>query len=60
MKILLKITSFIGLGLTIVPAFLVLFNLMEVESYKNWILLGTLCWLTTAPFWIYKKKEPRQ
>ncbi|WP_422860763.1 hypothetical protein ACOKFD_07995 [Flagellimonas sp. S174] len=54
MKIL-KSISYVGLILTLVPSFLVFLQVLELELYKNLMLLGTLIWCTTAPFWINKK-----
>ncbi len=57
MKSIIKIISYLGLGLTIVPAFLVFYQVMTLELYKSMILLGTFVWLVSAPFWIFKKVE---
>ncbi|PKA99619.1 hypothetical protein B0O79_3336 [Flavobacteriaceae bacterium MAR_2009_75] len=56
MKIIaLKIISYIGLALTLIPSFLVFANLLELQDYKTLILVGTIIWLFTAPFWINKQ-----
>ncbi len=57
MKNLLKILSYIALALTIIPAFLVFKGLISDQVYKSLILAGTIGWLITAPFWIFKEKE---
>ncbi len=57
MKATIKMVSYLGLGLTIVPAFLVFYQVMTLELYKSMILLGTFVWLASAPFWIFKKVE---
>ncbi len=54
---ILKILSCIGLVMTILPAFLVFNKSMSIELYKNVIMVGTLLWFTTAPFWIFRKKK---
>ena len=56
MELILKIISGIGLVVTIAPVFFVLSGSIDDESYKIWMLIGTICWLTTAPFWIFKNK----
>jgi len=56
MKLLLKITSFIGLGLSIVPAILVFSEHMEPSTCKQLMFLGTIMWFATAPSWMIKKE----
>lgn len=57
MRYLLILLSIAGLILTIVPAFLVLTGAIEFETNKTLMLIGTLCWFLTSPFWINKEKE---
>ncbi len=57
MTFILKIISFIALAVTIVPAFLALFGTIDVPTYKKWMLVGTIGWFLTAPFWIFKTKK---
>ncbi len=57
MKILLSIISVVGLLLTIIPAFLVFFGSISLEQNKNLMLVGTILWFLTAPFWLNKKTE---
>ena len=54
MKIMLKISSFIGLALTIFPALLVFSGVLVLDSYKTLMLIGTLQWFGSAPFWMKK------
>ena len=56
MKTFLKILSYGGLALTILPSLLVLTGRMEFENHYQWTLAGTILWFATAPFWIDKKK----
>lgn len=56
MKIVLMILSFIGLGLTVVPAFLVFAGTIEWETHANLMMAGTILWFITAPFWMKKDK----
>lgn len=58
MRQVLKIVSFIGLALTLFPAFFVLKGTMDDDTYKLLMLMGTICWFATAPFWIFKAKSP--
>ena len=55
MKTILKIISFIGLILTLVPSFIVFSGAMTLDMHKWLMLLGTLVWFVTAPFWMNKK-----
>ncbi len=49
---LLKLLSYLGLALTLVPSLLVFYGVIELTAYKWLILAGTLLWFATAPFWI--------
>ncbi|MEX2594888.1 MAG: hypothetical protein WD426_19130 [Anditalea sp.] len=55
MKKLLVLVSICSLLLTIVPAFLVFFNIITLEMNKNLMLVGTLGWFLTAPYWMNGK-----
>lgn len=48
----LKIISYIGLALTLLPSFLVFSGMLALATYKTLMLVGTGCWLISAPFWI--------
>jgi hypothetical protein len=54
MKALLKIISFIGLIMTVGPSFMVFSGLMDPDMNKWIMLLGTILWFATAPFWMNK------
>lgn len=56
-KIILKIVSFAGLGLTLIPALIVFSNGLDLDSSKNLMLLGTILWFGTSPFWMNKSKQ---
>jgi len=56
MKTLLKIVSFVGLGLTIIPSVMVLIGEATPGQNKNLMLIGTLLWFGTVSFWMHKKK----
>lgn len=52
MTVLLKILSFVGLLLTAGPAFLVFQDVIPWETHATLMLVGTLLWFATAPFWV--------
>ena len=56
-KMLLKIISFIGLLLTLIPSFLVFLKGIELETNKYLMLVGTLLWFGSSPFWMNKSKR---
>ncbi|GAA4413295.1 hypothetical protein GCM10023187_41420 [Nibrella viscosa] len=56
MKTILKPLSYIGLLLTVMPAFLVFYGVLSLDNHKLLMLIGMLLWFVTAPFWILKKK----
>jgi hypothetical protein len=53
----MKLASLVGLGLTVVPAFLVAAKLISWQSHAVLMLVGTLIWFATAPFWMGEKPE---
>ena len=57
LKLVLKMASFAGLILTIVPAFLVFTQSIDLDFNKNLMVLGTLLWFGTSPFWMNKNKQ---
>jgi len=57
MKTLLKIVSLVGLLTTIVPSFLVFADIITLDTNKLLMILGTLLWFISVPFWMNKKVE---
>ncbi len=55
MSMILKTLSLLSLIFTIVPAVLVFANIIELSTHKNFMLLGTVLWFETVPFWMDKK-----
>jgi uncharacterized membrane-anchored protein YitT (DUF2179 family) len=55
MKIILSIIAAVGLGLTVVPAFLVFSGLMTLDFHKSLMIVGMLCWFLSVPFLLKKK-----
>jgi len=52
MRALLKLGSFAGLGLTVVPAFLVFAGKITWHTHAVLMGIGALLWFATAPFWM--------
>jgi thiosulfate reductase cytochrome b subunit len=52
MKPVLRLISFVGLALTVGPAFLVFAGVMTWDRYATWMLVGTLLWFLSAPLWM--------
>ncbi|GAB3661576.1 hypothetical protein GCM10028791_36170 [Echinicola sediminis] len=57
MNTLFKIISFIALGLTLIPSFLVFTGTITADQCKNLMFAGTVAWFITAPKWMNKKTE---
>lgn len=56
MQILIKLLSITGLALTLIPAFLVFAQALDLATSKNLMLIGTILWFASAPF-AFGKKE---
>ncbi len=57
MKVVLRIISVIGLLLTIIPSILVFTGTLEINQHKVLMLIGTVIWFSTAPFWLGKQLQ---
>jgi hypothetical protein len=57
MKPILQLVSFVGLGLTIIPAFLVYAGTIAWETHATLMLVGTLVWFGAAPFWMRARSD---
>ena len=57
-KLILQIISFLGLALSVIPAFLVFGGILSKEIYLWWMLVGMALWFCTAVFWIRKDHQP--
>lgn len=55
MKIFIKTISYIGLALTVMPAFFVFAGKITWGTHAKLMFIGTLLWFFTAPFWIKKR-----
>lgn len=56
MKKITFIISLICLGFTLIPSFLVFFEVISMEVNKNLMFTGTIGWFLTAPFWMNQKE----
>jgi hypothetical protein len=52
MKKLLVVASLVGLGLTLIPSFLVFSGALTLDSSKALMLLGTILWFLAASRWL--------
>jgi len=57
MKLVLKIISYTGLGLTIIPSILFLMDKIELSQLKLYMLIGVIVWFGSAVFWVGRKKK---
>ena len=57
MKTLLKLASLAGLLLTVGPAFLVFAGRIPWSTHATLMLVGTLLWFLSAPFWMKKEAD---
>ncbi len=53
---ILKIVSFIGLALTLIPAFFVFTGTISLDANKTLMLIGTVTWFISAVLW---QKAPK-
>lgn len=54
MKKVLVIVSLVGLCLTVIPSFMVMFGKITWESHSNLMILGMILWFCSSPFWVKK------
>ncbi|MEQ8241104.1 MAG: hypothetical protein RIA69_17945 [Cyclobacteriaceae bacterium] len=52
MKTILKIISLIGLILTLVPALLVFYGVIDKSTDFMLMTIGVVLWFASAPFWM--------
>ena len=57
MKLLIKIISYLSLGLTLIPSFFVFTGNLSLDSSKMLTFAGTIIWFISAPSWMNKTKE---
>ena len=56
MRTLLKVISIAGLGLTVVPSFFVFAGRIAWATHAALMLVGTVLWFASAPFWMLETK----
>ena len=54
MKTVLKLLSYIALGLTIIPSLLVWHGIISWNLNADLMTVGVFLWFGTAPFWMKK------
>lgn len=60
MKLILKLISAAGLGLTVLPAFFVFNGSISWFTHATLMAAGTIVWFVSAPFWMnVGKTAPR-
>ena len=57
MKTVLIVISFLGLALTVLPAFFVFTGAIPWQTHANLMIAGMALWFGTAPFWVGKKSD---
>jgi hypothetical protein len=57
MKNILKIVSYSGLALTIIPSFFVFAGKINLEMHYTLMFIGMVLWFFTAPIWVKKSKN---
>lgn len=55
MRTLLKVISYIGLALTVIPSFLVVAGSLSLDTHKLLMAIGMILWFAASPFWMDKK-----
>lgn len=58
MRTVYLLASFAGLGLTVVPAFLVWSGHLSFSTHAVLMAVGTVLWFATAPAWMHDKRKP--
>lgn len=58
MRTLLMALSYVGLALTVVPAFLVFAGSIEWSTHATLMVVGAAVWFVTAPFWMGDDSSP--
>ena len=53
MKKILKLISWAGLALTIIPSLLVFNGVVAIETHYVLMAIGMVLWFGTAPFWMH-------
>jgi hypothetical protein len=51
-RLILKAISYIGLAVSIIPAFLVFAGVLSKQVYLNLMIVGMVLWFGSAIFWV--------
>ncbi len=54
MNSIIKLISYFGLALTIIPSILVFAGFTTLETSKIFMIIGTIIWFISAPSWMNK------
>ena len=57
MRMSLKVVSWLGLALTLLPSLFVFGGALSLDTFENLVLAGSVLWLATAPFWINQDRS---
>jgi hypothetical protein len=57
MKLFVKFISYISLGLTLIPSFLVFTGDLSLDASKILMFVGTIIWFISATSWMNKVEE---
>lgn len=52
MKLIIKVISFLGLALTLIPSFLVFTGVTTLDTCKLLMFIGSVVWFISAPSWM--------
>ncbi len=55
MKRAFQVSSYLALAATLLPPILFFLDRISLSSAQLWMLLATLAWFATAPFWMEHK-----
>jgi NADH:ubiquinone oxidoreductase subunit 6 (subunit J) len=53
----LKLVSWLGLTLTLLPSFFVFSGALSLDAFKVVVLVGSVLWLGTAPLWVNRDRS---
>ena len=59
MRLIAQIVSWLALAATILPAVLYLEDQMQLAHAKIWMLVATVFWFVTTPFWMGRKSSEK-
>ncbi len=57
MRIWLRLLSWLGLALTLLPSLFVFGGALSLDAFKTLVFAGSVLWLATAPFWINQDRS---